>query len=189
MAAPNGPGFCKPEDVLVDTMRPIHLIEWMDVISVLEFKYRDTKALMEDAMNYMLEIAQFILTNQIDRQYFVGLLMLGTNIFVYIYTHGGLSITTPINMYHDINDFINCMVWFKHADLELLSYDNSIIRNSHGFRMALHRDTKLVHGAMTNIVSVIYNSNSTFGRSTRILGLTYQCTPADTDNLIIKDVW
>jgi hypothetical protein len=189
MAAPIGPGSRKPDGVLVDTTKPIHLLEWTDVISALEFKYRNTEALMKDATDYMSEIARLVLTNQIDRRYFVGLLLLGTDLFVLIYTRGGSSITAPIDIYHDVDDFLNCMAWFKHADLEFLGYDNSIVRDSRGFTMALNGDAELAREAMTDIVSVVYNSNSAIGRSTRILGLTYQRSHAKTDNLIVKDVW
>ncbi|KAG2043369.1 hypothetical protein BDR03DRAFT_941223, partial [Suillus americanus] len=140
-----GPGCHKPDAVLMDDTRPIDSIEWTDIISALEIKYRNTKSLMEEATNYMLEIGRLILTNQLNRRYFVGLLLLGADLFVCIYTHGGLSITTAIDIYRDTNDFLNCIAWFKHADLEFLGYDKSITRDDRGFKMALRGEAESAH--------------------------------------------
>ncbi|KAG1823842.1 uncharacterized protein BJ212DRAFT_705340 [Suillus subaureus] len=190
VTAPIGPGCRKPDAVLMDTTKPIDSIEWADVISALEIKYRNTKSLMEQAIEYMSEIARLVLTNQINRRYFVGLLLLGADLFVCTYTRGGSSVTLPIDIYHDVDEFLNCMAWFKHADLEFLGYDKSIVRHSRGFKMALKGKSESTHGTIADVVSVIYNSNSAIGRSTRILGLTYQpSSAAEMDNLIVKDVW
>ncbi|KAG1726678.1 hypothetical protein EDB19DRAFT_1833368 [Suillus lakei] len=94
------PGFCKPDMVLMDSMRPTGSIEWTNIILVLEIKYCNTRNLTDEVTNYMLEIAQLVLTNQLNQQYFIGLLLLGAKLFMCIYTHGGLSITTLINIYH-----------------------------------------------------------------------------------------
>ncbi|KAG2062801.1 hypothetical protein BDR04DRAFT_1164630 [Suillus decipiens] len=184
-----GPGFRKPNAVLMDTTMPTSPIEWTDIISALEIKYRNTKGLMEQAMEYMSGIARLVLTNQINRRYFVGLLLLGADLFVCTFTRGGSSITIPIDIYHNVDEFLNCLTWFKHADLEFLGYDKSIVRHPVGYKMTLQREAELAQGAVADIVSVLYNSNSAVGRSTRILGLTYQPSPAETDYLIVKDVW
>jgi len=183
------PGFRKPNAVLMDITMPIGPIEWTDIISALEIQYRNTKGLMEQAIEHMSEIARLVLTNQINRRYFVGLLLLGADLFVCTFTRGGSSITIPIDIYHNVDEFLNCMAWFKHADLEFLGYDKSIVRNRLRYKMTLKRDDELAHGAVADIVSVLYNSKSAIGRSTRILGLTYQPSPAETDHLIVKDVW
>ncbi|KAG1823878.1 uncharacterized protein BJ212DRAFT_706888 [Suillus subaureus] len=189
MTARIGPGFRKPDAVLMDITAPIDRIEWTDVISALEFKHRNTTTLMEQASEYMSEIARLVLTNQINRRYFVGLLLLGADLFVCTYTRGGSSVTFPIDIYREVNKFLNCMTWFKHADLEFLGYDKSIVRHDFGYKMTLKKEDELAYGAVADIVSVIYNSNSAIGRSTRILGLTYQPSSAETDHLIVKDVW
>ncbi|KAG1838857.1 hypothetical protein DFJ58DRAFT_845900 [Suillus subalutaceus] len=92
-------------------------------------------------------------------------------------------------MYCDTNNFLNCIAWFKHADLECLGYDKSITRVDCGFKMALQGEVKSAHVAMANIVSVIYNSNLTIGQLTRIMGLTYQPSPTQTDYLVVKDAF
>jgi hypothetical protein len=189
LTAPIGPGFRKPDAVLVDTTTPIVAIEWTHVISVLEFKHRNTTALMGKAREYMSEIARLVLTNQINRRYFMGMLLLGTDLFVCTYTRGGSSITIPIDIYHNVDEFLNCMAWFKHADLEFLGYDKSIVRHDVSYEITLQREDESAQGTVADIVSVIYNSNSSIGRSTRILGLTYQPSHAETDYLIVKDVW
>ncbi|KAG1817549.1 uncharacterized protein BJ212DRAFT_1299099 [Suillus subaureus] len=85
--------------------------------------------------------------------------------------------------------FLNCMAWFKHADLEFLGYDKSIVRHSSGFKMALKGESESAHETIADVVSVIYNSNSAIGRSTRVLGLTYQpSSTTETDHLIVKDL-
>ncbi|KAG2045516.1 hypothetical protein BDR06DRAFT_1055910, partial [Suillus hirtellus] len=189
MTAGIGPGFRKPDAVLMDDTRPIESIEWTDIISALEIKYRNTKGLMDEATKRMSEIGRLILTNQVNRRYFVGLLLLGADLYACVYTRGGSSITTPIDIYRDSDDFLNCMSWFKHADLEFLGYDKSITRDDRGFKMALKGDAESARGAMADITSVIYNSNSAIGRSTRIMGLTHRPSHTQTDYLIVKDVW
>ncbi|KAG2045518.1 hypothetical protein BDR06DRAFT_978153, partial [Suillus hirtellus] len=59
-----GPGFRKPDAVLMDDTRPMESIEWTDIISALEIKYRNTKGLMDEATKYMSEIGRLVLTNQ-----------------------------------------------------------------------------------------------------------------------------
>ena len=76
-----------------------------------------------------------VLTNQINRQYFVGLSLLGSDLRICVYTRGGSSITEPINIYRDADKYLKIIAWFEHADLELLGYDQSIVGKGNALEM------------------------------------------------------
>lgn len=184
---------CRKPDSVLTRIRTNNAspIAWTDVISVMEMKYRNTPSLKDDAMQYMAEIARLVLTNQIDRRYFVGLVLLGPDLFICVHTRGGSTFTEPIDIYRDIDKYLKTIAWFKHADLEFLGYDRSIEKSPAGLDMKWKNE---LNGKLltTQIISVIYKSNSGIGRSTRVLGLLYRSPDSESQSLeylICKDVW
>jgi hypothetical protein len=195
----HGPGSRKPDAVLMKQEdRSPGAFQWANFISVMEIKYRDNPKLNSDTISYMGEVARLVLTNQINRRYFVGLSLLGSDLHICVYTRGGSSITEPINIYRDADKFLKIIAWFKHADLEVLGYDKSIVGNSNNLEMIWPTASESNPEVLaTMIVSVIYNSQSGIGRSTRVMGVTYtppaptgsQGSTSQIEHLICKDVW
>ena len=140
----------------------------------MEIKYRYNSQLYSDATTYMGEIARLVLTNQINRRYFVGLSLLGSDLRICMYTRGGSSITEPIDIYRDADEYLKIIAWFSHADLELLGYDKSIVGKRNELQMIWPTASESNPEVLaTTIASVIYNSQSGIGRSTRVMGVTY----------------
>jgi hypothetical protein len=193
----NGSGSRKPDAVLMRQEDRADAFQWANFISVMEIKYRYNSKLNSDTTSYMGEIARLVLTNQINRRYFVGLSLLGSDLRLCVYTRGGSSTTEPIDIYRDADKYLKIIAWFRHADLELLGYDKSIVGNpGHGtaemkWPPASESSPEMLTAV---IVSVIYNSQSGIGRSTRVMGVSY--TPSaptgsipQIEHLICKDVW
>jgi hypothetical protein len=114
-----------------------------------------------------------------------------------VYTHGGSSTTEPIDIYRNADKYLKIIAWFRHADLELLGYDKSIVGNpSHGtaemkWPPASESSPEMLTAV---IVSVIYNSQSGIGKSTRVMGVSYNpSAPTGSipqiEHLICKDIW
>lgn len=195
----HGSGSRKPDAVLMkgeDHARG--KFQWANFISVMEIKYRYNSQLNSDATNYMGEIARLVLTNQINRRYFVGLSLLGSDLRICVYTRGGSSITEPIDIYRDADKYLKIIAWFSHADLELLGYDKSIVGKRNELQMIWPTASESNPEVLaTTIASVIYNSQSGIGRSTRVMGVTYtppaptgsQDSTSQIEHLICKDVW
>jgi hypothetical protein len=102
-----------------------------------------------------------------------------------VHTCGGSTFTEPIDIYRDIDKYLKTIAWFKHADLEFLGYNRSIEKSPASL------DMKWKNGTLTTqIISVIYKSNSGIGRSTRVLGLLYRSPESQfLEYLICKDMW
>ena len=195
----HGSGSRKPDAVLMkgeDHARG--KFQWANFISVMEIKYRYNSQLYSDATTYMGEIARLVLTNQINRRYFVGLSLLGSDLRICVYTRGGSSITEPIDIYRDADKYLKIIAWFSHADLELLGYDKSIVGKRNELQMIWPTASESNPEVLaTTIASVIYNSQSGIGRSTRVMGVTYtppaptgsQDSTSQIEHLICKDVW
>jgi hypothetical protein len=138
--------------------------QWANFISVMEIKYHYNLKLNSDMTSYMGEVARLVLTNQINRRYFIGLSLLGSDLRICVYTCGGSSITEPINIYRDADKYLKIIAWFKHADLELLGYDKSIVGQGNALEMIwLTASESNPEVLATMIVSVIYNSQSGIG--------------------------
>ena len=173
--------------------------QWANFISVMEIKYCNNSKLNSDTISYMGEVARLVLTNQINRRYFVGLSLLGSHLSICVHTHGGSSITEPIDIYRDIEKYLKIIAWFKHTGLELLGYDMSIMENpGGGIEMRWPAAESNTEELAAMIVSVIYNSQSSIGRSTRVMGVSYippappgsqHSIPRAIEHLICKDVW
>jgi hypothetical protein len=195
----HGSGSRKPDAVLMkgeDHARG--KFQWANFISVMEIKYRYNSQLYSDATTYMGEIARLVLTNQINRRYFVGLSLLGSDLRICVYTRGGSSFTEPIDIYRDADKYLKIIAWFSHADLELLGYDKSIVGKRNELQMIWPTASESNPEVLaTTIASVIYNSQSGIGRSTRVMGVTYtppaptesQDSTSQIEHLICKDVW
>ena len=195
----HGSGSRKPDAVLMkEEDHARGKFQWANFISVMEIKYRYNSQLNSDATNYMGEIARLVLTNQINRRYFVGLSLLGSDLRICVYTRGGSSITEPIDIYRDADKYLKIIAWFSHADLELLGYDKSIVGKRSDLEMIWPTASESNPEVLaTTIASVIYNSQSGIGRSTRVMGVTYtppaptesQESTSQIEHLICKDVW
>jgi hypothetical protein len=195
----HGSGSRKPDAVLMKREdRSPGTFQWANFISVMEIKYRYNSKLNSDTTSYMGEVARLVLTNQINRRYFVGLSLLGSDLRICVYTRGGSSITEPINIYRDADKYLKVIAWFNHADLELLGYDKPIVGSGRDVKMIWPTASESNPEVLaTMIVSVIYNSQSGIGRSTRVMGVTYtpsaptgsQVSTSQIEHLICKDVW
>src|SRR6267154_5361511 len=86
--------------------------QWANFISVMEIKYCDNSKLNSNTISYMGEVARLVLTNQINRRYFVGLSLLSSHLSICVHTHGGLSITEPIDIYRDVEKYLKIIAWF-----------------------------------------------------------------------------
>ena len=109
-----------------------------------------------------------------------------------------ISITKPIDIYHDADKYLKIIAWFSHADLELLGYDKSIMGKRNELQMIWPTASESNPEVLaTTIASVIYNSQSGIGRSTRVMGVTYtppaptesQDSMSQIEHLICKDMW
>ncbi|KAG2125162.1 hypothetical protein DEU56DRAFT_916666 [Suillus clintonianus] len=118
----HGSGSRKPDAVLMKQAPRTDTFQWANFISVMEIKYRDSSKLNSDTISYMGEIAHLVLTNQINRQYFVGLNLLGSNLSICVHTHGGSSITEPIDIYWDVEKYLKIIAWFKYANLGYIHF-------------------------------------------------------------------
>ena len=195
----HGSGSRKPDAVLMkEEDHARGKFQWANFISVMEIKYRYNSQLYSDATTYMGEIARLVLTNQINRRYFVGLSLLGSDLRLCVYTRGGSSFTEPIDIYRDADKYLKIIAWFSHADLELLGYDKSIVGKRSDLEMIWPTASESNPEVLaTTIISVIYNSQSGIGRSTRVMGVTYtppaptgsQDSTSQIEHLICKDVW
>ena len=71
--------------------------------------------------------AFFVLSSQLDPQYFIELTLCGSEIQVLMFMRGGSAVTTPIDIRKDPIDFMYILAVFALANLSWLGYDEIIL--------------------------------------------------------------
>ncbi|KAG0692944.1 hypothetical protein DFH29DRAFT_1007877 [Suillus ampliporus] len=91
-----------------------------------------------------------------------------------IKSRDSLKLNSDMISYWDIEKYLKIITWFKYTDLELLGYNMSISEKpGGGIEMRWPAAESDAEELAAMIVSVIYNSQSGIGRSTRVMGISY----------------
>lgn len=119
-------GMCKPGVVLVK--EGIFLVKWVDIISTIELKWKDTSVLYREAIEQLGDVATLIFYHQPDRQWFPCLSLCGTSLRMSVFTRGGSLHTVPLDVQQDVVLFSKVMNYFTEASIDWLGYDVGTFR-------------------------------------------------------------
>jgi len=118
-------GGCKP-DVILTLQGVDQNVGWAQVCSAVEVKYKDSRELRKEAFSQLADMATLVLYHQTDRQWFPCLSLLGTNLYLHVFTRGGSLRSVPLDIEKDIILFTKVLNYFTHqqaTDPEMLGYD------------------------------------------------------------------
>lgn len=119
-------GMRKPDIVLVG--EGTDPVRWVDIISTIEVKWKDTSDLYRDAIAQLGDVAALVLHHQPDRQWFPCLSLCGTSLRMAVFTRGGSLHTVPLDLRKDVTLFSKVMNYFTEASLGWLGYDTRIFK-------------------------------------------------------------
>jgi hypothetical protein len=179
----NVAGARKPDVILVCGDVSNH--QWSDIISVIDVEYRYTSELLRRSKEYMVEV----FTNQVDRRFFVGALLTGPEMRIGVLTRGSAAFSALTGIYADPAKYMQTLSWFVYAKRQYLGYDlgYEALPTDLQLWLTLNNETQL----RTSVASIIYNSISGFGCTTRVMMIKVtKRRPQDVDeNLIVQEVW
>ncbi|OJA14015.1 hypothetical protein AZE42_13400 [Rhizopogon vesiculosus] len=144
-------------------------------MSVINVKYRYTKALLKASKEYMVEVSRLVFTNQVHCRFFVGALLTGPEMRIALFTRGCGAFSEPINIYANPVRYMQVLSWFMHTELRYLGYNTyyeapTSIENL-SLWLTKANSTTEADMVQTSVLSIIYNSIAGFGCTTWVMAV------------------
>lgn len=154
-------------------------LNWKTLASVCEVKYHSQAPLEFEAHIQVVDKAFFTLSSQLNRRYFVGIMMCGPQMRILLFSRGGSAISSPIDIHKSPLDFLYVLTAFMAGDLSWLGYDKN-------FYIGLNDSFWILYaGSAYEIIQLLFQSCSIQGRGTRIMVIRDKFN----NELILKDCW
>ena len=118
-------GGRKP-DIILTSQGVDQNVGWAQVYSAVEVKYKDSRELRKEAFSQLADTATLVLYHQMDCQWFPCLSLLGTNLYLHVFTRGGSLRSVPLDIEKDIVLFTKVLNYFtqqQETNAEMLGYD------------------------------------------------------------------
>ena len=154
-------------------------LNWKTLASVCEVKYHSQMPLEFEARIQVVDKAFFTLSSQLNRRYFVGITMCGSQMRILLLSRGGSAISSPIDIHTHPKDFMYVLTAFMAGNLSWLGYDEN-------FFIGLEDSLWIKYaGSAYEIIQPLFQSCSILGRGTRIMAIRDKLN----HELILKDCW
>ena len=153
-------------------------LNWKTLASVCEVKYHSQAPLEFEARIQVVDKAFFTLSSQLNRRYFVRITMCGSQMRILLFSRGGSTISSPIDIHKSPKDFLYVLTTFMAGDLSWLGYNEN-------FYIGLNDSLWILYyaGSAYEIVQPLFQSCSIQGRGTRIMVIRDKLN----NELILKD--